>query len=98
MLCIVFAEEVLYHGLLMNYLDNNFGGTPKACMAAIVISSIILGLVHFWKGQHGMMNSTIGTFVFACGCYFSEKNLWPPILAHCVGNIMGYISLYDDMA
>lgn len=67
MLCVVIGEEVLFRGLLMNDLANQFDSTTKAGMAAIVISSTIFGLGHFRKGHHGMMSSTIGALVFAGG-------------------------------
>jgi membrane protease YdiL (CAAX protease family) len=81
MLCVVIGEQILFRRLFINYLANKFTSTTKAWMAAILISSIIFGLGHFWKDHHGTMSPSIGWNNFPGGFYFSGINLWPPIIA-----------------
>lgn len=90
----VIGEEVLFRGFLMNYIAGVIGNTSKGWIVAIIISSIIFGLGHFWKGPGGMLSSGIAALVFGSAFYLSRKNLWPCIVAHIAGNTLGFISIY----
>ncbi len=90
----VIGEEVLFRGLLLKYLSIKFGGSKKSWILAVVISALIFGALHFWKGPAGMISSAIAGLVFGFGYLLSKKNLWPCIIAHCVGNTIGFISTY----
>jgi len=91
---VVIGEEVLFRGLLMNFLAHKLGGKTKSWVIAILISSVIFGLGHFWKGPQGMLSSGMAALVFGVGYYLSGRNLWPVIIAHCVGNTIGFVSIY----
>jgi|GEM_PF-3399267 len=91
---VVIGEELLIRGLLMNFLAKVFGGTAKAWIIAILISAIIFGLGHWGKGLSSMISSGLAGVVFGLGYYFSGKNIWPVILAHCAGNTIGFVGAY----
>jgi len=88
----VIGEEVLIRGLLLRYIALKFGEGKMAWILAAVISAIIFGALHFWKGPAGMLSSAIAGLVFGFGYLLAKRNLWPIIIAHCAGNTLGFIS------
>jgi membrane protease YdiL (CAAX protease family) len=91
---VVIGEEILVRGLLMNYLAKMFGDTTKAWLLAIFISAIVFGLGHIGKGLASMIGSGLGGLVYGLGYFLFRKNLWPVILAHCMGNTIGFFGAY----
>lgn len=91
---VVIGEEFLIRGLLMNFLAQVFGGTTRSWVFAILISSVIFGVSHFWQGPRGMVSSGVGALVMGVGYYLSGRILWPTIIAHCFGNTLGFVSIY----
>lgn len=91
---VVIAEEVLFRGLLMNYLAKLFGNTAKAWVIAIILSAIVFGLGHMGKGPGAAIGSGLGGLAYGIGYYYSRKNLWPVIVAHCAVNTIGFIGAY----
>jgi len=90
----VIGEEVLFRGLLLKYITMKLGEDSRGWVLAVVISAIIFGALHFWKGPAGMISSAIGGLVFGFGYLLTNRNLWPCIIAHCAGNTLGFISSY----
>ncbi len=88
----VIGEEVLIRGLLLRYIALKLGSGKVAWILAAVISAIIFGALHFWKGPAGMVSSAIAGLVFGFGYLLTKRNLWPCIIAHCAGNTLGFIS------
>lgn len=91
---VVIGEEVLIRGLLMNYLAKLFGNTTKAWIIAIIVSAIVFGLGHMGKGPGTAIGSGLGGLAYGIGYYYSRKNLWPVIVAHCSGNTLGFVGAY----
>ena len=91
---VVIGEEVLIRGLLMNYLAKLFGNTTWAWIIAIVVSAVVFGLAHMGKGPGAAIGSGLGGLAFGIGYYYSRKNLWPVIVAHCAGNTLGFVGAY----
>jgi membrane protease YdiL (CAAX protease family) len=92
----VFAEELLFRGLILNYLAARLGKTTFGWMLAIVITSIIFGIAHVWQGSRGMVGAGILGLIWGMAYYFSGRNLWPATLAHCATNTIGFISTYQS--
>ncbi len=90
----VMGEELLFRGFVMNFLASRFDGTAKAWGLAIIISAILFGVGHFWQGPRGMIASGAGALVMGAGYYLVGRNLWPTILAHSLGNTLGFFSVY----
>lgn len=90
----VIGEEVLVRGLLMNYLARRFGSSAKAWFFAIIVSAIVFGLGHMGKGPGAAIASGLGGLAYGMGYYYSRKNLWPVIIAHCAGNTIGFVGAY----
>lgn len=91
---VVIGEEVLMRGLLMNYLAKLFGNTSKAWVIAIIVSAIVFGLAHMGKGPGAAIASGLGGLAYGIGYYYSRKNLWPVIVAHCAANTLGFVGAY----
>lgn len=91
---VVVGEEVLFRGLILNYLANKLGGSGMSWVIAIVISATLFGLGHFWQGPRGMLSTGMGALVMGAGYYLSGRTLWPVIFAHAIGNTLGFIAIY----
>lgn len=88
----VIGEELLFRGLLIRYLTIKLGEERIALVAAVVISAVLFGALHFWKGPAGMISSGVAGLVFGVGYLLTNRNLWPCTIAHCAGNTIGFIS------
>jgi hypothetical protein len=93
---VVLGEELLFRGYIMNYIAHKFGQTTKAWVYAILISSILFGLLHIWKTPRGMLGTAINSVAFGIGYYLADRNLLPVVLAHAIGNTMGFVVFYID--
>jgi membrane protease YdiL (CAAX protease family) len=89
-----FGEEVIYRGFLINRISELGRGTKKATVLAIMLSSIIFGLVHYEWGPMGIVQT--GFMGLALGiCYIKlKKRLWILILAHAYMDTILMIQMY----
>ncbi|WP_158770132.1 CPBP family intramembrane glutamic endopeptidase [Paraglaciecola sp. L1A13] len=92
----VIGEELLFRGFIMNFLAKKFGGTTKSWILAIVVSSLIFGLAHFWQGARGIVGAGVLALIWGTAYYRCGRNLWPTIIAHSVGNTIAFISTYNS--
>ena len=72
------CEEFLYRGFVFSAFQRAFGSSATV---AIVGSSVLFGIGHFYQGRRGMTNT------FVLGAIFATVRFWtgslvPPILAH----------------
>lgn len=72
------CEEFLYRGFVFSAFQRVFGGSA---LAAILGSSILFGVGHFYQGRRGMINTFVLGAMFA-GVRFWTGSLAPSILAH----------------
>lgn len=77
-----FGEEIGYRGYLLNRAADCGGRTPLAFWVAAVVSSVLFGYGHYYKGAAGILDSGIAGFILASAYVLSGRNLWVPILAH----------------
>ncbi len=89
-----FGEEVIYRGFLINRMAAIGLNTKMANITAVIISSIIFGLVHYSWGTMGMVQT--GFMGLALGlCYiYMNKRLWILILAHAYMDTILMVQLY----
>lgn len=77
-----FGEEVIYRAFLINRIAELGNTTRNATIIAIVLSSIIFGLVHYDWGPMGIVQTGFMGLVLGI-CYIKlKKRLWILILAH----------------
>lgn len=70
-------EEYVFRKAIFGFLFEKIGG-----IGAAVVSSLIFAFVHF--DGHYLLYSSIA-LVF-CWLYYKTKNLWTPIITHCLMN------------
>ena len=89
-----FGEEVIYRGFLINRITQLGADHKKSRIIAVVISSIIFGLVHYEWGAMGIVQT--GLMGLALGfCYILlKKRLWILILAHAYMDTILMVQLY----
>ncbi|GAA0356179.1 type II CAAX endopeptidase family protein [Alkalibacterium iburiense] len=75
-------EEFVFRKAIFGMLIDKIGG-----IGAAVVSSLLFAFIHF----DGLLlvYSSMG-FVFAW-LYYKTKNIWTPIIAHCLMNIMAVV-------
>jgi len=77
-----FGEEVIYRAFLINRIAELGSGRKAAWRLAVVISSIVFGLVHFDWGLAGMVQTGFMGLALAVSYLVVRRNLWVLILAH----------------
>ncbi len=89
-----FGEEVVYRGFLINRISQLGGGTKLATLLAVVLSSIIFGLIHYTWGPMGMIQTGFMGLAMAL-CYVTlKKRLWILIIAHAYMDTFLLVQLY----
>lgn len=88
------GEEVIYRGFLIRRLEALGGGGKTALRAALLVSSIIFGLVHFAWGPTGMVQT--GFMGLALGIAFVavKRDLWILVLAHFYMDAILMVQMY----
>ncbi len=89
-----FGEEVIYRAFLINRISEIGKKSKSATIAAVILSSIIFGLIHYQWGPMGMVQT--GFMGLAMGiCYiWLRKRLWILILAHAYLDTILLVQLY----
>lgn len=77
-----FAEEVIYRAFLINRLAELGSGTKAAWRWAVVISSLVFGVIHSDWGLVGMVQTTFMGLALGVSYLVVGRNLWVTILAH----------------
>jgi membrane protease YdiL (CAAX protease family) len=72
-------EEVLFRGFFLSRMR----AVSRSSAVAIIVTSLIFGLLHFYQGLLGIFQTTmIGLFLAIVVTY--SRTLWPAIIAHAV--------------
>ena len=89
-----FGEEVIYRGFLINRISQFGLDAKKGTIIAVILSSIIFGLVHYEWGPMGIVQT--GFMGLALGiCYIKlKKRLWILILAHAYMDTILMVQMY----
>ena len=89
-----FGEEVIYRAFLINRISEIGQETKKATIIAVILSSIIFGLIHYDWGPMGIVQT--GFMGLALGiCYVKlKKRLWILILAHAYMDTILMLQVY----
>lgn len=89
-----FGEEVIYRAFLINRISELGQETTKATVIAVILSSIVFGLVHYEWGPMGIVQT--GFMGLALGiCYIKfKRRLWILILAHAYMDTILMVQMY----
>jgi len=89
-----FGEEFTYRIVLMRGISFIFNDTRQAQIAAVIIQSLMFGLIHAYQGPAGIVGSTFSGLVFGTVTIASRWSIWPSAIAHGTNNTIGIITLY----
>lgn len=93
-----FGEEIAYRGYILGRAAESFGGTNAAYVLALIVSSVLFGFGHFYKGPAGIVDSGVAGLILGIAFIFARKNLWAPVLAHGFIDTFGVVALYSGFA
>ena len=89
-----FGEEVIYRGFLINRIKEIAPDSKAIVSIAIILSSVIFGLIHYEWGPMGMVQTGFMGLGLAI-CYVKlKKRLWIIVLAHAYMDTILIIQMY----
>jgi membrane protease YdiL (CAAX protease family) len=89
-----FGEEVIYRGFLINRIVEMGHGARVAWAAAVAISAVVFGLIHFDWGLMGVIQTTFMGLALAVSYLVTKRNLWPLVLAHAYLDTVLLVQVY----
>ena len=88
-----FGEEIAYRGYLLGRAADVLRRTPAAYAVAVVVTSVLFGYGHYYKGPAGIVDSGIAGLVLGCAFLLARRNLWASVLAHGFIDTFGIVGL-----
>lgn len=90
-----FAEEMIFRGFFLNRLEVLLPRGTRGSVMAVLLQAFLFGTVHVYnRGLFGLL--VLGTVGSVLGTFYLvfRRNLWPTILAHGLGNTLGFLARY----
>ncbi len=88
-----FFEEFIFRGFLFSRGEMFFGRKPQSTIIAVILLTVVFGLLHNYQGLAGVIISALASLVFFRVYFWSKRNLWAPILTHSCVNIIGFLCI-----
>ncbi len=92
-----FGEEMIFRGFLMAGLARCLGMSKAAWVAAVIISSILFGLIHIQTGAGGVLTTGINGAILAGLYLLSRRAIWAAYIAHGLANTIGFLLIYSGL-
>jgi membrane protease YdiL (CAAX protease family) len=93
-----FAEEMIFRGFLLSSLAALMPRGTLGSMMAVILQAALFGAVHVYnRGLFGFLVLGAVGAVLGTSCLVLRRNLWPVILAHGLGNTLGFLARYLDL-
>jgi membrane protease YdiL (CAAX protease family) len=89
-----FGEEFAFRILLMRGIAFSLGDSRAAFVVALLLQSLIFGLVHAYQGSVGIVGTMSSGLIFGSLTWASRGTIWPAALAHGLNNTIGLVQLY----
>lgn len=89
-----FGEEVIYRGFLITRLEEFGSGGKNATRAAVIVSILIFGVIHYEWGPMGIAQTSCMGLVLAIAYIRLNRNLWITILAHGYMDTILMVQMY----
>ncbi|WP_445385810.1 CPBP family intramembrane glutamic endopeptidase [Robiginitalea sp. IMCC44478] len=89
-----FGEEVIYRGFLINRISQIGNDSKKATIIAVILSSIIFGLIHYAWGPMGIVQTGFMGLALGISYIKLKKRLWILVLAHAYMDTILMAQLY----
>jgi hypothetical protein len=93
-----FGEEVSYRGYLLNRTAQAGGGSMRAYWLAVLVTAVLFGYGHYYKGPAGVVDSGMAGLVLGAAYLLAGRNLWVTILAHGFIDTFGLGMAYLGLA
>jgi membrane protease YdiL (CAAX protease family) len=92
-----FAEEMIFRGFILNRLESLLPRGARGSVMAVLLQALLFGAVHVYnRGLFGLL--VLGTVGAVLGTFYLvfHRNLWVTILAHGLGNTLGFLARYFE--
>ncbi len=93
-----FGEEISYRGYLLRRAADVGGRSKAAWWAGVLVSAVLFGYGHYYKGPAGILDSGMAGLILAAAYVLSEGNLWVCILAHGFIDTFGVVAVFFGWA
>jgi CAAX protease family protein len=93
-----FGEELSYRGYLLNRTAQAGGGSMAAYLLAVLVTAVLFGYGHYYKGPAGVVDSGVAGLVLGAAYLLAGRNLWVTILAHGFIDTFGLGMAYLGLA
>jgi membrane protease YdiL (CAAX protease family) len=93
-----FGEEIGYRGYLLNRAADVGGRSTGAYWTAVLLSSALFGIGHWYKGPAGVIDSGVAGLILGAAYMLSGRTLWTSILAHGFIDTFAVIVVYFGWA
>lgn len=88
------GEEILYRGFLVTRLADLGGKGTTAWRLAVVLSSILFGLIHYEWGPMGMVQTGFMGLALGTAFLLLKRNLWVLVLTHFYMDTILLVQMY----
>jgi len=88
------GEEVGYRGYLLTRAAQALGGARAAWWAAVVLSAVLFGYGHSYKGPAGIADSAVAGLVLGTVYLMARRNLWACVIAHGLIDTVGVAAAF----
>jgi hypothetical protein len=93
-----FGEEIAYRGYLLTRAADLGRRTTAAYWTAVVLTAVLFGFGHYYKGPAGIVDSGVAGLVLGAAYMVSGRSLWACILAHGFIDTFAVVMLYLGLA
>lgn len=90
-----FLQELVFRAFLIEALDHILGRKAWSIWIALIVSSLIFGLIHGWQGLSGVLATACIGFIFGIAYILNGKRIWPLIIVHGIADTISLISIYN---
>jgi len=90
-----FLQELVFRSFFINSLDILLGRNRSSPWIAVVISSIVFGLMHAWQGIGGIIMTTLIGFVLGITYLLNGRRIWSLVVVKGVLDTITLITLYS---
>jgi membrane protease YdiL (CAAX protease family) len=88
-----FGETLAFIGFVQTRIRDVVGSSGAGFAVAVVLSSVLLGLLHTEYGIVGVVVSTVNG-LFYSALRYRYRTLWAPILAHGFIDSIGFVAFF----
>lgn len=93
-----FGEEIAYRGYLITRAADLGRGTPAAWWIGMVLTEVLFGYGHYYKGPAGIVDSGMAGLILGAAYLLAGRNLWASILAHGFIDTFAVVVVYFGWA